>query len=253
MTHFTKNANGKYVVKGKSFDMLIGTRAQVWHGTAYKTSGGLTKNDLIQNKAGRIVSKAKYHTAKKEMRLVKAGYGTKKGKFGFVKLNKTSKRGGGICPGTCGGNAPDVPADFKTTISGGSGMGSLNQGADFKPTISGGRRRSRRHRGGNVDPMDFRTTISGGSGMRSLSQGAEFKPTISGGRRRTRHNGGGLHFGTVRPSPNRGGLARLGGSRRSRRYRGGNGVNYSLSPSSYDGQGVGTSGVDLQFVAGNAA
>ena len=30
------------------------------------------------------------------------------------------------------------------------------------------------------------------------------------------------------------------------------GVNYSLSPSNYDGQGVGTSGVDLQFVAGQA-
>ena len=26
----------------------------------------------------------------------------------------------------------------------------------------------------------------------------------------------------------------------------------ALSPSSYEGQGVGTSGVDLQFVAGNA-
>jgi len=30
------------------------------------------------------------------------------------------------------------------------------------------------------------------------------------------------------------------------------GVNYSLSPSNYDGQGVETSGVDLQFVAGQA-
>ena len=30
------------------------------------------------------------------------------------------------------------------------------------------------------------------------------------------------------------------------------GVNYSLSPANYDGQGVGTSGVDLQFVAGQA-
>jgi len=30
------------------------------------------------------------------------------------------------------------------------------------------------------------------------------------------------------------------------------GVNYSLSPSNYDGEGVPTSGVDLQFVAGQA-
>jgi hypothetical protein len=72
--------------------MWIGTRAQVWHGTAYKTSGGLTKNNLIQNKAGRIVSKSKYFTAKKEQRLVKAGDGTKKGMFGFVKLDKTKSR-----------------------------------------------------------------------------------------------------------------------------------------------------------------
>jgi hypothetical protein len=35
----------------------IGTRAQVWHGTATKTSGGLTKRNLIKNKHGSIVSK----------------------------------------------------------------------------------------------------------------------------------------------------------------------------------------------------
>jgi hypothetical protein len=92
MTRFTKSANGKYVVKGKGFELLIGTRAQVWHGTAFKTSGGLTKGDLFQNKAGRIVSRAKYMTAKKEKRLVKAGYGTKKGKFGFVMLNGKKSR-----------------------------------------------------------------------------------------------------------------------------------------------------------------
>lgn len=92
MTRFTKSNTGKYVVNGHSFEILMGTRAQVWHGTAYKTSGGLTKNHLFQNKAGRIVSKAKHNSAKKEMRLVKAGFGTKKGKFGYVKTN-TSKRG----------------------------------------------------------------------------------------------------------------------------------------------------------------
>ena len=39
-------------------------------------------------------------------------------------------------------------------------------------------------------------------------------------------------------------------SRRS--HRGGEGVNFQLSPANYDGQGVGTSGVDIQFVAGQA-
>jgi hypothetical protein len=70
----------------------VGTRAQVWHGTAKKTSGGLMKTNLMKNKSGRIVSKAKHNTAKREMRLVKYGYGTKKGEFGMVKLGKSKGR-----------------------------------------------------------------------------------------------------------------------------------------------------------------
>ena len=91
MTRYTKDAQGRFVINSKTHEVLIGTRAQVWHGTAYKTTGGLTKTNLFQNKAGRIVSAKKHATAKKEKRLVKAGFGTKKGKFGFVKLNKTRK------------------------------------------------------------------------------------------------------------------------------------------------------------------
>jgi hypothetical protein len=92
MTRFTKSAHGKYIVSGKSYDMLIGTRAQVWHGTAYKTSGGLTKQHIMQNKNGRIVSRSKHASAKREKRLLKAGYGTQKGKFGAVKLHGKSSR-----------------------------------------------------------------------------------------------------------------------------------------------------------------
>ena len=43
----------------------IGSRAQVMHGTAKKTSGGLGKEDLIRNKSGSIVSKKKSVEAKK--------------------------------------------------------------------------------------------------------------------------------------------------------------------------------------------
>ena len=93
MTRFTKTASGKYMVQGKGFEMLSGSRAQVWHGTAYKTSGGLTKSHLMQNKSGRIVSKDKHNTAKKEKRLVKAGFLTKKGHFGFIKNGKSMKKG----------------------------------------------------------------------------------------------------------------------------------------------------------------
>jgi hypothetical protein len=63
----------------------IGSRAQVMHGTAHHTSGGLTKSDLKMNKWGRIVSRKKSAKAKKEKRLEKAGYKTRKGKFGVIK------------------------------------------------------------------------------------------------------------------------------------------------------------------------
>ena len=69
----------------------IGSRRQVWNGTAKKTSGGLTRSDLIMSH-GRIVSKSKHFSAKKEMRLLKHGYGTKKGKFGYVKINSKKHR-----------------------------------------------------------------------------------------------------------------------------------------------------------------
>ena len=133
MTRFTKSAHGKYIVSGKSFDMLIGTRAQVWHGTAYKTSGGLTKSNILQNKNGRIVSRSKHASAKRENRLVKAGYGTRKGKFGAVKLNSKSsrrhskrsrrshkkKRGGGI-------NFALSPTDYD-----GAGVGTSGNAVQF--------------------------------------------------------------------------------------------------------------------------
>ena len=93
MTKFSRTSTGKYSVSGKTFDVLIGTRAQVWHGTAYKTTGGLTKSNIMKNKAGRIVSKSKHMSAKKDKRLVKAGFLTKKGQFGFIKNGKSMKKG----------------------------------------------------------------------------------------------------------------------------------------------------------------
>jgi len=64
------------------FNRTVGSRAQVWHGTAKRTSGGLHKSDLLKNKHGRIVSRRLHTLAKKEKRLKKAGYFTKKGHFG---------------------------------------------------------------------------------------------------------------------------------------------------------------------------
>jgi hypothetical protein len=180
MTRFTKSANGSYNVNGHNYEILTGSRAQVWHGTACKTSGGLKKSDLMQNKAGRIVSRAKHNTAKKDNRLVKSGYGTKKGTFGFVKLgvsrgksSRKSRKGGG-------GLLALSPASYD-----GKGVGTSGAGLQIYATTMGGKRRRK---------------------------GATCK------------RGGGKQ---------RGGM-------------------YALSPSPFDGKGVGTSGVDLQFAAGNS-
>ena len=62
MKHYTRHA-GKVKVKGSMYNRVVGSRAEVWHGTARKTSGGLMKKDLIKKKSGRLVSKAKHHTA----------------------------------------------------------------------------------------------------------------------------------------------------------------------------------------------
>ena len=84
--------DGRYHLKEGVFAELFGSRTQVMNGTAYKTSGELTKKHLMMNKWGRIVSAKKHRTAKKEKRLEKAGYFAKKGKFGYVK--KTARRRG---------------------------------------------------------------------------------------------------------------------------------------------------------------
>ena len=97
-----RSADGTYHINGKRFKELFGSRQQVMNGTAYKTAGELCKPQLMMNKWGRIVSRKKHATAKREKRLVKHGYTAKKGKFGYVKVasrkNRKSrkvKKGGG--------------------------------------------------------------------------------------------------------------------------------------------------------------
>ena len=48
MKKHMKSADGKYHIKGHVFERLVGSRAQVWHGTAYKTKGDLVKSDFIK-------------------------------------------------------------------------------------------------------------------------------------------------------------------------------------------------------------
>ena len=89
--------NGGYTVGGKKYKMLVGSRAQVWNGTAQKTSygrAGLKKADILMNKWGRIVSKRKHKTGKKSglKRLHAKGYFTKKGQFGIFKKGSKTKK-----------------------------------------------------------------------------------------------------------------------------------------------------------------
>lgn len=94
MARLKKGSDGLYHCGDVSAKKGFGTRAEVWHGTACKTSGGLMRKDLFMNKNGRIVSKKKHMTAKREKRLEKHGYFAKKGKFGFVKMTprRSSKK-----------------------------------------------------------------------------------------------------------------------------------------------------------------
>lgn len=135
----------------------IGTRRQVWNGTAKRTSGGLTKSDLVMSH-GHIVSKSKHISAKKEMRLLKYGYGTEKGKFGYVKIDTKGRKGRKSRSRKMrGGSSPLNPSELAggdsvtgNPIDGYNQMGSnlntsymLNGGSAF---LGGKHKGSRKHR-----------------------------------------------------------------------------------------------------------
>ena len=137
MTRLSRAARGKY-------DMVIGSRVQVMNGTAHHTSGGLTKEKLFRTKNGRIVSKSKHFSAKRENRLLKAGYGTRKGKFGYVKIGKmgkSRKQRGGIA-----GMSMRIPLE-SSEYAGGEGTG-LGNSLDVQTEagMAGGKRKKTRRR-----------------------------------------------------------------------------------------------------------
>ena len=86
MQRCRRQSNGLYYAKGVAYKTLIGCRSSVGQGFSYKTPGGLTKKDLLQNDRGRWVSRKKFISASREQRLKKHGYGSRKGKFGYVRL-----------------------------------------------------------------------------------------------------------------------------------------------------------------------
>ena len=68
---YQKNKNGTYSIQDTLYDKLNGTREEVWNQIAYKTSGGLTKDDLMENPSGKIISKQKHIESKRNNHLPK--------------------------------------------------------------------------------------------------------------------------------------------------------------------------------------
>ena len=82
------------VMSGGKPTQRVGSRRQVKvYKTAKMTPGGLTAKDLVVNKHGRIVSKAKHDMgATLLLNLTRKGWYTKKGKFGSKQNLKRAKR-----------------------------------------------------------------------------------------------------------------------------------------------------------------
>jgi len=197
-----------YCIMTVSFDKAEGSRAEVFHGTAKHTSGGLVKSALLMNKHGRIVSSKKHNSAKREKRLLKHGYGTKKGKFGFVRIkakgtrkHKGRKHKGGSGIHQALGSAPvnfsgsdesagmGYPSNDSVGIQEAAGM---SGGSKLRFGGEGGRRRkSRSFLGGHyaLTPAPISMTgldESAGMGYPSNdSVGIQEAAGMSGGRRTT--------------------------------------------------------------------
>ena len=77
----------------KEFEVTTGSKAQVYHGTAKHTAGGLEKKDLVKNKHGRIVSRKKMEAGKKALKfLTRKGYKPKKGTFKLFRKHRGTRR-----------------------------------------------------------------------------------------------------------------------------------------------------------------
>jgi hypothetical protein len=90
----------------------VGSRAEVFHGNATRTSGRLTKDDLMKNKAGRIVSKKRHNAGKNALRYLHAkGYIATKGAFGCKKSDKDKAIGDTPINTTTDANPLDTASD----------------------------------------------------------------------------------------------------------------------------------------------
>jgi hypothetical protein len=71
----------------------VGSKAEVYHGSAVHTPGGLKKKDLMKTKRGRIVSRKQHAQGKKSIkRLFALGYKPKKGTFKAMRKSMVDGR-----------------------------------------------------------------------------------------------------------------------------------------------------------------
>lgn len=64
MPYYIKNGVKHYSVPWEGFKARIGSKAQVWHGIAYSTKSGITKDGLLKKPDGHIVFKSRSLSAK---------------------------------------------------------------------------------------------------------------------------------------------------------------------------------------------
>jgi hypothetical protein len=68
----SKSEDGFYYINNKKYSSCFGTREEVWNETAFKTTGGLTKEQFIMNRYGKIVSKSKFIESKTNYRFTES-------------------------------------------------------------------------------------------------------------------------------------------------------------------------------------
>ena len=86
-----RKPDGKYHIGNQKYEKLEGSRAQVWHGTAHETAGGLKKSDLKMHN-GHIVSRKKSELAKTQKHL--KGHLQPKGSGVFGTVTKKGRKRG---------------------------------------------------------------------------------------------------------------------------------------------------------------
>jgi len=105
----------------------VGSKAEVWHGTARHTSGGLHKKDLMKHH-GRIISRKKHAAGKKAIKhLFAMGYKPKKGTFRLMsksmrksmgRSRRRTRRRGGWAEGASAMGASAMKSEMKPATPG---------------------------------------------------------------------------------------------------------------------------------------